>query len=1362
MSMRFIGRLVLFLTLSLFFVSVSGRNERPFFFSHLGVEDGLSQVSVLNIFQDSEGYIWFGTRNGANRYDGYEFKIYQNEVNNQASISDNYIRSINEDSQKNIWVGTSNGMNCIDYKTKKITRFYPQIINPDISTNAVHRFFKHSDGHLYAFTTRSMLKCSPDKTVEYMPYLTEVESPIYAIVQDEQEDIYIGTEESGLYIFSSDWKLKHHFPADSSSNRETLPTSTITVLLASANNTFIGTDENGVCVYNKEKQSFKRLNTSNSGLNNNSVRTMLPLNKDSILIGTFRGLNILNTTDMHISPIEMNMDEEGSLSHYSIHSMLIDRDQTLWVGTYSAGVNYHSPFYKPVSFITPEAFTGIIGKGGEDENGKMWFATEGGGLLFYDPLNGKQQLYPIKPLHEGNYEINIIKSILIKGDSIFCSTHFGSVYLFSIKSKQFRLLYDFKHNDIMTLYLDSRQRLWIPTFTPYQTVLVDGKDYINMFDINGEKQQLKGINAINEIEPNVFLLGGYNDSLYLYDMNKQVMQNISVRLRSKDKNQRLGTIAYILKDYEDELWIATTKGGLFRLDKNLELVKNYQKEDGLSASYITSISIDRKGDIWVVTGNELYKLNRFYDKFNQVKPVDSPTQEFTLYAGDCISSDGTLYFPGNRGILSINPQKMTTNPNSPPIYITSLVVNNPGNSSDKNEQNTILYPSEYEDKITLDADQSSITIRYTAINYVHSEENSYAYMLEGADQSWHQIGNRREAYYSNLRPGKYIFRVKASNNDGVWNPQEATLHITVDPPFYQTWWAYLTYLVIISLIIMRIVQQQHRKHEREREEKYKQLEQDKMNELHEERMRMFTNFSHELRTPLTLIINPLNDLLQRVTFSPEVKEALQMIKKNTGRMLLLVNNLMDIQRYEAGKSILQKTRFNFSSFIREMYHSFESVAHNRDIRFTLENELPELYFTCYDEAEIEKVFFNLLSNAFKFTPANGCVTIRIKRISQSQCEMLPMFPEQQASTLIESSYLLIEIVDTGKGLNKEEAEKIFEPFYRAEEDIHKQVAGTGIGLSLTRSIVLQHQGCIWTDSSEEKGTDFLILLPDTEKQDIKKEEETVNPHSSEISKKVALLVEETEARNKQTVLLVDDNQEVLQYLEQQLQPDYIVMKAINGKDALEQLEGTFPNIVISDVMMPEMNGLELCKRIKESQDFCHIPVILLTAKSMVSQIEEGLEAGADDYIVKPFQVSLLKARIRNLLSLREKMKIIYGESLTLRNLGVEEPEEDNDFLTQYIDIVKANISNQELDVSVIYQALGMSRANFYRKVKAVTGLSPIELIKNIRLEAGAKLLKESNMNVSEIAQHIGFSSRSYFARSFKAVYGMSPTEYQEK
>ena len=1328
-------QILTYITLLIHCISGYAENENPFFFSHLGVEDGLSQVSILSIFQDSEGYIWFGTRNGANRYDGYEFKVYQNEVNNPASISDNYIRKISEDKDKNIWIGTSNGVNCIDYRTQQISRFYPQAINPQITTNAVNNFLRHADGELYAFTTRSILKCNSDKTVEEMPYLTEMKSPIHSVAQDSDGDIFIGTEDKGLYIFTSDWKLKKHYLPDSSNNQQTLPISTISALLPGPGNTvFIGTNENGLCLYNKKEQTFTRLNTDNSGLNNNSVRHLTVLSKDSILIGTFRGLNILNTQNMIITPINMDMKAKGALSHYSIHSMLIDRDQTLWVGTYSAGVNYHSPFYRPASFITTNSFAGIIGQGREDSNGNMWFATEGAGLLYYNPRTEEQKLYPIKPLQAGNYEINILKSILIQGDSILCSTHFGSVYLFSIRNKQYKKIHDYKYNDINTLYIDNKQRLWIPTNTPDQTVMADKEKTTSYFNVNGHKKQFRGICLIKELEPDVFLFGAISDSVFVYDMNKETATDLTSLLQNGDKRKRLGSISGALKDDNQFIWIATTKGGLFRLDSNLNLIQNYQKENGLSESYINSLSIDKNGDIWVVTGKELYKLNRPENKFELVKPVDSPTQEYSLYANNCVSNDGTLYFPGNQGILAINPQKVITNPNRPPVYVTSLLINSQEDPEGLPTYQELL-PLQYNNNITLKASQGNITIRYSALNFIHSEDNSYAYMMEGADHNWHNIGNRREAYYSNLSPGKYTFRVKAANNDGIWNPEEAILQITVNPPFYKTWWAYSLYLCILSLIITLIIRWQHRKHEREREEKYRQLEQERMNELHEERMRMFTNFSHELRTPLTLIINPLNDLLQRVTFSPEVKDALQLIKKNTGRMLLLVNNLMDIQKYEAGKTILQKTRFNFSAFMNEMYRSFESVATNREITFRLENKLPESFFTCYDEAEIEKVFFNLLSNAFKFTPSGGQITITIRQIAQNDCEGLPVFPEDEASILIENSYLFIEITDTGKGFNQKDAEKIFEPFYRAKGDIHKQVSGTGIGLSLTRSIVQQHQGCIWAESIEGEGTHFMILLPDTEKQKVQTDEVPAS-RPSEISKKVALLVEETETRNKQIILLVDDNQEVLEYLEQQLQHDYIVMKAINGKDALEQIDKTYPHIVISDVMMPEMNGLELCRRIKEDQNFCHIPVILLTAKSMVSQIEEGLEAGADDYIVKPFHVSLLKARIKNILSLREKMKNLYGESLTLKQLGVEKPEEDNDFLNRYIEIVKANISNQELDVSVIYQALGMSRANFYRKVKAVTGLSPIELIKNIRLEAGAKLLKESNMNVSEVAQHI--------------------------
>lgn len=1324
-----------------------------FFFSHLGVKEGLSQVSVLNIYQDSDGYIWFGTRNGANRYDGYEFSIYQNEVNNPASLSDNYIRCFAEDKEKNMYIGTANGLNRIDRKTGRIDRFYPRTADSSYPTNSISKLLLHPDGTLYIFCSHYVLQWQSGKLPERTDYLKEVGSPVTAVAQGADGDMYIGTYNTGLYIYSSDWKLQQHISSDVG-NRSLLPGSSITALFAQEDGqVWIGTDEEGLYLFDRSTQKLSHLNKSNTRLSNNSIRTLIRYNDNSLLIGTFAGLNILNQEDLSITPVRMDITGKGNLSHYSIHSMLIDKDQTLWVGTYSAGVNYHSPFYKPASYITPNEFTGITGKGQEDKDGNMWFATEGAGLFCYNPENGMQKLYPIKHPHKSNYEMNIIKSILLKGDSILCATHFGSVYLFSIRNKTYKMLYNFKHNDIYSLFLDSSGRLYIPTHNDNHLVMIENGKAVNRFPSDGSARSFQSITTIKEIEPGKFIFGSLSDSLFVYDRNEQTTINLSATLLSKYPQGRLGSVTAILQDRNGFIYIATNKNGLYRLNKQLEQIKQYQKEDGLAESYISTLTLDKNGQLWVTTGRSLYKLDKQTDTFAEVYPGEAPPLEFSLYSGNSTSVDGTLYFPGDKGILAFNPEKLTVNPNIPTVHITSLVINNREEITGQAAQQTII----------LKAGQNNITFKYTALNFIHSEKNQYTFRLEGADPTWHMVGNRREAYYSNLAPGHYVFKVKASNNDGVWNPTETELHLTINPPLYKTWWAYLLYISLLTFLIFRVIHYQHNKHERERNARYKQMEQDKMNELHKERIRMFTNFSHELRTPLTLIINPLSDLMQCINFSPEVKNLLQMIKKNSARMLLLVNNLMDIQKYEAGKMILQKSRFNFSAFMQEIYHSFESIANNREITFTLLNKLPDTYFVSFDESEIEQVFFNLLSNAFKFTPSGGKVTISIDAYTKQTCKLMPELPPQYSHILIERYYLLIEVANTGKVLDQKDTEKIFEPFYHAQEDIHQQISGTGIGLSLARSIVQQHNGCIWAESSKEKGTRFLFFLPSTEKnrRDYKEYDEPA-PQPSETYQKVNQLIEEEENKNKQTLLLVDDNHEVLQYLEQQLSHNYIIRTAINGKDALAKITHSAPHLVVSDVMMPEMNGIELCKQIKENKDNRYIPVILLTAKSMVSQIEEGLEAGADDYIVKPFHISLLKARIKSILNTYNKMKSFsYDDTDSRKELGIEEPQKNDSLLTQCIQIIKANISNQELDISLLCQKLGLSRANFYRKIHAETDLSPIELIKNIRLETGARLLEESEMNISEIAQYIGFSSRTYFARSFKETYGVSPTKYKE-
>ncbi len=469
--------------------------------------------------------------------------------------------------------------------------------------------------------------------------------------------------------------------------------------------------------------------------------------------------------------------------------------------------------------------------------------------------------------------------------------------------------------------------------------------------------------------------------------------------------------------------------------------------------------------------------------------------------------------------------------------------------------------------------------------------------MEGVDREWIRAGSRRVAYYSNLSPGTYRFRVRAFNEDSLWEPQETVLSITIQPPFYRSTLAYIIYLAVFLAILYKIIQYQHQKHELERDIRYKQMEKDKIKELHEERMRMFGNFSHELRTPLTLIVNPLNELIKNHSFSAEVKDILQIIKKNTNRMLLLVNNLMDIQKYEAGKSILNRQPFDLSLFINEIYRSFESVAKNRKITFRIHNETGKRYQVLYDEQEIEKVLFNLLSNAFKFTPTGGHIEWIVKAVATEELKTFPGIPAAIMENAPDDKYIYMEINDNGTGFHMDDAGKIFEPFYQSGGDLHKEVAGTGIGLSLTKSIIRRHNGLIWVNSQPGKGSSFRILLPDTLPHKDTEEEE-----SGETKTKIDRMMDEAEATGKTTILLVEDNTDILNYLRDQLRDDYHILTAANGKDAVECLRDITPGMVISDVMMPYMNGVELCKYIKSTSRLSHIPVILLTAKSMNSSI----------------------------------------------------------------------------------------------------------------------------------------------------------------
>ena len=662
--------------------------------------------------------------------------------------------------------------------------------------------------------------------------------------------------------------------------------------------------------------------------------------------------------------------------------------------------------------------------------------------------------------------------------------------------------------------------------------------------------------------------------------------------------------------------------------------------------------------------------------------------------------------------------------------------------------------------IRLHYNENNFSITYQALNYIYSTQNQYAYKLEGYDTGWNYVGERNSAFYTNLSPGKYVFRVKASNNDDVWNETGRSLVIIVQPPLWRTWYAYLFYVIVFAAIIYGILYYVSIKRNLEAGLKLKQLEKQKQEEFHQAKIRLFTNFSHELRTPLMLIITPFEELVKRIDIPVELHDKLSIIYKNAQKLLLLVNQLMDLHKNQAGSMDLKVSEGDICEYIKEIYYAFNQIALTNEVKFTL-NCTPKTIDAWFDKSLLEKVVFNLLSNAFKYTSPGESIVMEVSEVSLKELE-----PERTEGlyTGENINYVRLKVKDSGKGIAEEEADKIFTPFYQIPETSGINLSGTGIGLSLVYTIVQLHRGVIYVDNTVSQGACFVVILPisraafseeQIESREIDKIAEITN--TEDIS--VSLPIVDKGDQPKYKILLVEDDKDVRDYLRKSLEAEYTVIEAADGVRAYEKVVQDFPDLVLSDIMMPKRDGLELCTMIKNDIRVGHIPVILMTARSMVVHIKEGFQAGADDYIVKPFNMDVLQTRIRSLLTLREQLKKLYGKRFSPEVMGIEVKSADERFSQKLFDVIEKNISNEKLDVELLCSEIGISRANLYRKLKSITELSPMELIRNKRLEVAAKLLKESEMNVSEIASHLGFNSHSYFSNSFKAFYGCTPTEF---
>lgn len=1318
----------------------------------------------MTIYQDSRGYLWFATKNGLNRFNGKEYKIYHREDGNEQSLSNNSVTSITEDQEGYLWVGTNNGLNRIDLNTNEIKRY--NLETNGLVANSISTVYTDRSGCLWVGTWEGLNRYNREGDhFEYIPIEDDTErAMIVTLLEDSSGRFWIGTRNKGLLLCDHQMNLISQFTSES--KNMPLNNNNITSIYEDdKKQIWVGCKNSGLNKINLRDNEVTSYTNLNSGLSNNSVRCIIEW-QGKLLIGTFDGIFDLDKATERIVKVAGYDDINKSLSHYSVYCFCVDRDKTLWVGTFAGGVNYLNKFTNRFVLHKPQEElnirTGIYGAITYESPEDLWIATEGYGLLNYNKRTNESHYYLIDPSVRFAFNTNIIKSVFYEDGYVWCGTTKGEIYKFNIKTKKFSLYHQYPiEYSIYSIIRDHNGVLWVGgASTEFGLTCFVNDSLVTTFYNNvDEPIYFSNVRCILEEEDGVFLLGSTAEGLLRFDTHKKQLTKYSNEASVEKYRIPNNYISAIVRTKSGEIWGSTYGGGIFQLDESKAIRRIMTVREGLLDNNICTLVESSDQRLWMSTVNGLIMFDPAKDEvrnYHRHNGID--IREFTLHSGIALP-DGSLCFAGSNGFVTFHVEAMDKNNNIPPVVLEQLSVNN--HPVEVGDESAILDKVlDGMETIRLAYNENNFSITYQALNYIYATQNQYAYKLEGYDTDWNYVGERNSAFYTNLSPGKYVFLVKASNNDGVWNEEGRSLIIIVQPPLWRTWYAYLFYVIALAAIIYGILYYVNIKRNLEAGLKMKQLEKQKQEEFHQAKIRLFTNFSHELRTPLMLIITPFEELVKRVDIPAELHDKLSIIYKNAQKLLLLVNQLMDLHKNQAGSMDLKVSEGDICEYIKEIYYAFNQIALTNEVKFTL-NCTPKTINGWFDKSLLEKVVFNLLSNAFKYTASGESVLMEVSEVTLKELD-----PKRTDGLYKDenSQYVILKVKDSGKGIEEGEADKIFTPFYQIPETSGINLSGTGIGLSLVYTIVQLHRGVIYVDNTETKGACFVVILPvsrsafseeQIESREIDKIAEITN--TEDIS--VSLPVTENKDQPKYKILLVEDDKDVRDYLKKSLEAEYIVIEAADGVRAYEKVVQDFPDLVLSDIMMPKRDGLELCTMIKNDIRIGHIPVILMTARSMVVHIKEGFQAGADDYIVKPFNMDVLQTRIRSLLASREQLKKLYGKRFSPDVMGIEVKSADERFSQKLFDVIEKNISNEKLDVELLCTEIGISRANLYRKLKSITELSPMELIRNKRLEMAAKLLKESEMNVSEIASHLGFNSHSYFSNSFKAFYGCTPTEF---
>lgn len=1324
---------------------------QPYTVKQLGIEKGLSNNYVVSIAQDKQGFLWFATEEGLNKFDGTRFITYlKNEDLTRQGITGNELNCLLDDPQDSIlWIGTQRaGLNAYDYVNNTFLCYRHDDENPEsLITDDVTKIVAATDGNLWITTYWRGVDYFDKKAGKFIHYNTQTvpglaSDNIWSVVDGGDGKLYMGHVHHGFSVLSlKDKKVKNFMydPEDPVS----LPGNGVTCIYKDlSGNIWLGTDR-GLALFNPEAENFIHFHHSEDGVPH-TVFDIRQFDGNKLWIAMeFGGIAILDLTQrMFLSPDQVRFqyikegDDEYSLSNSTVRCLFQDSFKNVWAGMWGGGINFlsHESSYFNVYSYSPIQHSGssLNNKTASSvcvaRDGKLWIGTDGGGINVFD----KGKRVAVYKEETGDLTDNSIQAALCDSEgNLWFGSFMGGVDFYDVKKKSFHQIFpkDKTGEDVRALYEDA-EYVWIGTSNGIYKVRLHDKGIADHYTVENNL-----VRCISKDNLNRLWIGTFGGGLGVFDEHFQCVKLFNVTSLFPSN-----TINTVYMDSQNRMWIGTGEGLVCFPSSQSWDYKVYRSEEGLSNVHIRAITEDNHGNIWVSTNKGISCYIAVKNSFYNYGRWDGVPIVGFMSGSVTHDYDGNIYFGSLNGLCRFNPEMVLAKREAPSAIMTGLRIFVPISERKSEEKMIELHGCP---AVRLSYMQNNFSVTFNIQNYALADQVEYAYMLKGLENSWYTVTDPNNVTFRNIPPGNYCFQVKTRIRNQEWADEIASLDIRIDPPVWLTWWAKLFYILSGVSVLYFILHAYKKKLDMESLYELEKKNHEQEQELNNERLRFYINITHELRTPLTLILGPLEDMQKSNSLSGKDSQKISVIHQSAIRLLNLINQILEFRKTETQNKKLCVSRDNLAALVHEIGLKYKELNRKPEIDFCLEIEQEDMSLF-FDKEVVTIILDNLISNAIKYTE-KGTITLGLHQVVRNNIH-----------------HTEISVSDTGFGIAPDALPHIFDRYY--QEGSEHQASGTGIGLALVKNLVVLHEGEIRVESSLNVGSTFYVsLLTDNTYPHVLHADSTEKTSDEKDEKEENI---EPVHSGKRILLIVEDNRDICDYIVESFSDDFEVRTAANGEQGLEQALGCIPDIIVSDIMMPVMNGIVMCRKLKEDLRTSHIPIILLTAKDSLQDKEEGYQVGADSYLTKPFSATLLHSRIHNLLESRKLLAERFNTNSILidKRAAVTESMNklDNEFLEKINKLIEDRLSSEKIDIGYLSDAMCMSNSTLYRKMKALTGLSTNEYIRKIKMQYAERLLLEGKYNISEVAFKVGINSTVYFRQCFKDEFGMAPSDYLKK